>query len=180
VVVAAYRRLLAEGRTLFMVLAPRHPERVAQVAELLAREGIPFTLRSRLGDRSEPFHSGELLLVDTVGELMRFYAVSDLVFVGGSLVPTGGHNILEPASLRVPVLFGPHMDNFREAAALVLRYGGGCQVQDGEELAAVLGVLLQDEARRRAMGDCGARLMEENSGSTLRHLRAVEQLLGEH
>lgn len=134
-------------------------------------------LRSRLADRSEPFRSGEVLLVDTVGELMRFYAVSDLVFVGGSLVQTGGHNILEPASLSVPVLFGPFMNNFREAADLVLRYDAGCQVRDGEELANTLGALLQDAERRRVMGEGGARLMEENSGSAALHLRAVEHLL---
>lgn len=176
-VIAAYLRLVAEGRELFMVLAPRHPERIPQVAELLEREGVPFTLRSRLAGRSEPFRSGEVLLVDTVGELMRFYAVSDLVFVGGSLVQTGGHNILEPASLSVPVLFGPFMSNFREAADLVLRYGAGCQVRDGEELAGTLGALLLDAGRRRAMGEGGALLMEENSGSTALHLQAVERLL---
>ncbi|HYS44531.1 MAG TPA: 3-deoxy-D-manno-octulosonic acid transferase, partial [Geobacteraceae bacterium] len=168
--VAAYRRLIAEGRELLLVLAPRHPERVPQVAEILRREGVPLTLRSLLTGRSEPFRSGEALLVDTVGELMRFYAVSDLVFVGGSLVPTGGHNILEPASLRVPVLFGPYMSNFRESAALVLEYGGGRQIQSGDELAAALASLLDDGEERRTMGENGARLMEENGGATLRHL----------
>jgi 3-deoxy-D-manno-octulosonic-acid transferase len=175
--IAAYRRLIAEGRELLLVLAPRHPERVPQVAELLRRDGVPFTLRSQLAGRSKPFYSGEVLLVDTVGELMRFYAVSDLVFVGGSLVPTGGHNILEPASLRVPVLFGPHMSNFREAAALVLEHGGGRQVQSGDELAAALATLLDDGEARRTMGENGARLMEENGGATLRHLEAIEKLL---
>jgi 3-deoxy-D-manno-octulosonic-acid transferase len=176
-VIAAYRRIIAEGGELFMVLAPRHPERASQVAEILKHDGVPFTLRSQLESRSSEFCSGEALLVDTVGELMKFYAVSDLVFVGGSLVPTGGHNILEPASLRVPVLFGPHMSNFREAAALVLDCGGGLQVGDGEELADTLDVLLKDEARRRAMGENGARLMEENSGSTKLHLEVIEKLL---
>ena len=138
---------------------------------------MPFTLRSQLAGRSESFRTGEVLLVDSVGELLRLYAVSDVVFVGGSLVPTGGHNILEPASLRVPVLFGPHMSNFREAAALVLSYGCGMQVQDGEELATVLDALLMDSERRRAMGESGTRLMEENSGSTLLHLDAIAKVL---
>lgn len=178
-VIAAFRRLIAEGRELLMVLAPRHPERVPQVAALLRREGVQFTLRSQLAGRSEPFRSGEALLVDTVGELMRFYAMSDLVFVGGSLVPTGGHNILEPASLRVPVLFGPHMSNFREAAALVLEYGGGRQVRSGDELAAALATLLDDGEARRTMGENGARLMEENGGATLRHLEVIGKVLGE-
>ena len=176
-VIAACRRLLAAGSEFMMVVAPRHPERVPQVADLLRREGMPFTLRSQLAGRSEPLRTGEVLLVDSVGELLRLYAVSDVVFVGGSLVPTGGHNILEPASLRVPVLFGPHMSNFREAAALVLSYGCGMQVQDGEELATVLDALLMDSERRRAMGESGTRLMAENSGSTLLHLDAIAKVL---
>jgi 3-deoxy-D-manno-octulosonic-acid transferase len=176
-VVAAYRRLNAEGGSFFMILAPRHPERAPQVAELLVREGIPFTLRSQLDRHSVDFRAGEVLLVDTVGELMRLYAVSDLVFVGGSLTPTGGHNILEPASLRIPVLFGPHMSNFREAAALLLACGGGMQVANGEELATAMADLLHDDTKRRTMGENGARLMELNSGSTLLHLRVVESLM---
>ncbi|MCM2356562.1 MAG: 3-deoxy-D-manno-octulosonic acid transferase [Geobacteraceae bacterium] len=175
--ISAYRLLLARGLELLLVLAPRHPERVPQVAELLRRAGIPFTLRSQLAGRTALFRPGEALLVDTVGELLRFYDVSELVFVGGSLVPTGGHNVLEPASLRVPVLFGPHMSNFREAAALILSCGGGLQVRDGAELAAALEELLKDETRRHAMGASGARLMEENSGSTALHLQVVEKLL---
>ena len=176
-IVAAYRRLCAGNQSAFMVLVPRHPERAPQVAELLVREGLTFTLRSQLTSSSGEFHAGQVLLVDTVGELMRLYAASDLVFVGGSLVPTGGHNILEPASLRIPVLFGPHMSNFRESAALLLACGGGMEVQNGEELSAVLADLFQDEAKRMEMGESGARLMEENRGSTGLHLRVVESLL---
>ena len=176
-VVGAYRQLVAAGHELLLVLAPRHPERVPQVAELLRREGLSFTVRTRLNDRTESFKSGEVLLVDTVGELMQFYALSDLAFVGGSLVATGGHNILEPASLRVPVLFGPHMNNFREASALILACGGGCQLNDDVELTACMAALLEDEPRRRAMGENGARLMEQNSGATLLNLEVVERLL---
>jgi 3-deoxy-D-manno-octulosonic-acid transferase len=110
---------------------------------------------------------------------MQFYAVSDVVFVGGSLVPTGGHNILEPASLRVPVLFGPHMSNFRESAELILSCGGGVQVYDGIELAAVLARLLDDPAERQVMGENGAGLLEKNSGSTGLHLEIVERFLKE-
>ena len=176
-VIAAYRRLCAEVGSVFMVLVPRHPERAPQVAELLVRERIPFTLRSQVNSRAGDFSAGEVLLVDTVGELMRLYAASDLVFVGGSLVPTGGHNILEPASLRIPVLFGPHMSNFREAAALLLASGGGIEVMNGDELACVIANLLKDDAKRGAMGESSARLMEENGGSTLIHLKVVESLL---
>ncbi|HEX9022480.1 MAG TPA: 3-deoxy-D-manno-octulosonic acid transferase, partial [Geobacteraceae bacterium] len=112
---AAYQRLLTKGIECFLVLVPRHPERAGQVAGIIENFGMKYTLRSALDRRTEEFRPGEVLLVDTVGELMRFYAIADQVFVGGSLVATGGHNILEPASLGVSVLFGPHMHNFRES-----------------------------------------------------------------
>jgi 3-deoxy-D-manno-octulosonic-acid transferase len=175
--ISAYRCLIAAGKKVFMVLVPRHPERAPQVAEFLKQENMAFTLRSGINGRTGPFSPGEVLLVDTVGELMRFYAVSDVVFVGGSLVATGGHNILEPASLRVPVLFGPHMSNFREAAEFILACGGGLQVEDGEELTAVLARLLDDPEERCAMGENGAGLLEENSGSTVLHVKVVERFL---
>jgi 3-deoxy-D-manno-octulosonic-acid transferase len=178
-VIGAYRRLCAEHRSVFMILVPRHPERAPQLAELLVREGVTFTLRSQLTSRTDDFCAGEVLLVDTVGELVRLYAASDLVFVGGSLVPTGGHNILEPASLRIPVLFGPHMSNFREAASLLLACGGGMEVANGEELATVIADLLKNDSKRSAMGESSARLMDENSGSVQLHLRVVASLLEE-
>ncbi len=173
----AYRQLLAGGRDCLLVLAPRHPERAGEVAELITNCGLTFTVRSALDRRDGLFRAGEVLLVDTVGELMRFYAVSDMVFVGGSLVTTGGHNILEPASLGVPVLFGPHMHNFRESATLLLACGGGFQVKDGEELTAVLQILLDDEARRYATGQNGMRLLQENSGATEMQMEVIRKLM---
>jgi 3-deoxy-D-manno-octulosonic-acid transferase len=139
--VTVYKNLIRESRSLFLVLVPRHPERAANVAELLRREGVSCTLRSGLDKQPSLFRSGEVLLVDTIGELMRFYAISDLVFVGGSMVPVGGHNILEPASLSKPVLFGPHMSNFREITSMILKFGGGVQVADEKELEISLRLL---------------------------------------
>ena len=176
-VLSAYRHLLASERECFLILAPRHPERTGQVSEILRSSGLPFTLRSMLDSRDGPFRAGEVLLVDAVGEMMGFYAISDLVFVGGSFVPIGGHNILEPASLGVPVLFGPHMHNFRESAALVLAYGGGFQVKDGEELTAVLQLLLDDPEKRLATGQNGMRLLLENSGATKMQMEVIRKLV---
>lgn len=122
-VIAAYQAAQTGDKGLVMVLVPRHPERARQVAGLLAAAGISYRFRSALHENEGALAAGEVLLVDTVGELLNLYAVSDLVFVGGSLVPTGGHNVLEPAALSVPVIFGPHMDNFREISALVLAGG---------------------------------------------------------
>ena len=176
-VLAAYRSLLAEGRDLFLVLVPRHPERSVDVAALLQREKIPCTLRSRLDERRAPFSRGDVLLVDRVGELMRFYSLADMVFVGGSLVPTGGHNLLEPASVGVPVLFGPHMTNFREITALVLEAAAGLQVRNGAELREALARLLEDGAMRTSLGENGTRLMTRLGGSTDRHMSVINRVL---
>jgi 3-deoxy-D-manno-octulosonic-acid transferase len=176
-VLATYRSLMAEGRDLFLVLVPRHPERAVDVAALLQRENIPYTLRSLLDERKVPFSRGDVLLVDRVGDLMSLYALSDLAFVGGSLVPTGGHNILEPASLGVPVIFGPYMNNFREITSLVLDAEAGIQVRDGSELRLVVGGLLDDSDRRSLLGRNGLRLMERLGGSTARHMDVIDRVL---
>jgi 3-deoxy-D-manno-octulosonic-acid transferase len=177
IVVSAYQRLLDEGHRIGMVLVPRHPERAAEVAVLVGRAGLSWRRRSELGADSSLLAAGELLIVDTVGELMEFYALSDLVFVGGSLVPTGGHNPLEPASLAKPVLFGPHMTNFREIAALLTGFGGACQVADGAALTEMLRTLLDDPSRRHGMGERGVRFMEENAGATERNLAVIASFL---
>lgn len=174
---SAYRQLLAGGHECFFVLAPRHPERAGEVADIIRNCGMPFTLISSLARREGLFRPGEVLLVDTVGELMRLYAISDIVFVGGSLATTGGHNILEPASLGVPVLFGPHMHNFRESATLLLACGGGFQVRDGDELTADLQILLDDGAKRYVTGQNGMKLLLENSGATEMHMEVIKKLL---
>jgi 3-deoxy-D-manno-octulosonic-acid transferase len=108
---------------------------------------------------------------------MKFYTISDLVFVGGSLVPTGGHNILEPASLGVPALFGPHMHNFKESAALILSCGGALQIKDGNDLTANLQLLLDDSEKRQTMGRNGIRLIMENSGATKMHMEVIRKLV---
>ena len=111
------------------------------------------------------------------GELMGFYSLADMVFVGGSLVPTGGHNLLEPASVGVPVLFGPHMTNFREITALVLEAEAGIQVADGLDLRNAFRDLLSDSARRERLGRNGLELMERLGGSTRRHMAVIDRVL---
>lgn len=176
-VIATFRALLADGLQVVLVLVPRHPERADEVAGLLEKAGLAYIRRSRLEADSTLLVAGEVLLVDTIGELMRLYAVSDLVFVGGSLVPVGGHNLLEPASLGVPVVFGPYMENFREISRLVLAGEAGVQVTGGKTFGAAMATLLQDAAGRRAMGERGRRVVEENGGATERHLAVIDRLL---
>jgi 3-deoxy-D-manno-octulosonic-acid transferase len=172
-VLTAYRALVNEGREFLLVLVPRHPERAEEVVKLAEQLAIPCVRRSQLDAQSELFNPGAVLLVDSVGELMDLYAISDLVFVGGSLVAVGGHNLLEPASLAVPVIFGPHMNNFREIATLILRHDGGIQVQDADMLAQTLRQLLDSPGERLRLGENGARILTENRGSTERHMEII-------
>lgn len=176
-VLQAYQALLAQKLESFMILAPRHPERAPGVGELLKKFGLPFRFRSQLQPGEAPQAPGSVLLLDTVGELAGLYGASDLVFVGGSLVPTGGHNPLEPAARGVAVLFGPHMFNFREIAALFLAHQGGVQVPDADALTSELLYLSGDSVARAVMGKRGAGILEESAGATERHLDVMAACL---
>jgi len=133
-----------------LLLAPRHPERAGEVEELIRARGLVPARRSRLPQERAP---GAVLILDTVGELAELYSLAEVVFVGGSLVPVGGHNVLEPAMRGKPVLFGPHTSNFRESAELLQRSGGGLVVKDGLELGRELARLLEDGDLTRRMGE---------------------------
>lgn len=176
-VLGAYRELVRRAPASFLILAPRHPERAPGVAELIRKEGFAFRLRSTL-DGETTIPAGDVLLLDTVGELAGLYRAADLVFVGGSLVPTGGHNPLEPAACMVPVLFGPHMENFREVAGLFIKHcGPEVQVPDAKGLQAELLRLAADAAHREELGRRGAGILLESAGATGRHLDVMASLL---
>jgi 3-deoxy-D-manno-octulosonic-acid transferase len=177
-VIEVYLRLLENGLDLVLVLAPRHPERCRAVGELLASSNLSFVRRSELYKTPAALSPGNVLLVDTVGELLRFYAAADLVFVGGSLAPVGGHNVLEAALLKKPVLFGPNMHNFKEISRLLAEAGGGIEVAGKEELYREALGLLGDSERCRAMGAKGHALLQQNRGATERTLQAIERVLG--
>ncbi|OGT97905.1 MAG: 3-deoxy-D-manno-octulosonic acid transferase [Geobacteraceae bacterium GWC2_48_7] len=174
---AVYLQLLKITPGIFMVLVPRHPERAAEVALLLEKSALPYRRRTQITAKTNQSPAGEVLLVDTVGEMMNLYALSDLAFVGGSLVATGGHNLLEPASRGVPCIFGPHMTNFREIAALVLHYGAGIQVTTVEELLEVGRNMIQSPEVRQVLGNNGLKLMRDNGGATSRHMEIAGKYL---
>jgi 3-deoxy-D-manno-octulosonic-acid transferase len=147
----ALRLLRAHFPTLSLVIAPRHPERFDDVERLLAGSGFVFQRRSRVGP--EQWFEKDVLLLDSVGELVNFFAAADVAFIGGSLVEVGGHNVLEPARFGKPILFGPHMENFRSLAADLLRQGAALEVANASEMAGAVEQLLADPARRRHMGE---------------------------
>jgi len=145
-----------------LVLVPRHPERFDKVAELCRRRGYGVARRSA----QDPVDAGTaVFLGDTMGELTLFYAAADVTFVGGSLVPTGGHNILEPAALGIPVLVGPHTYNFLEISQSLIAHGGGERVWNDTGLATAVVRYLEDAKLRDAAGSCGRELVERNRGA---------------
>lgn len=158
-----------------LVLAPRHPERVPEVEALLREAAMPFVRRTRL-----PEDSAELppvILVDTMGELGHLYALATVVFVGGSLVPAGGHNILEPARFRRPILFGPHMDNFAEVADAFLGEEMSHQVRNVPELVGRVVELFRDPAAASQLGEAAYRVLGRNRGAAERTMTLVERFL---
>jgi 3-deoxy-D-manno-octulosonic-acid transferase len=157
-----------------MVLAPRHPERFAEVNELLAASGVPFLRRSQWN--GEPL-GGKVFLLDTIGELTDLYEAADLAFVGGSLVPRGGHNILEPARCGVATIVGPYTENFRDIIQAFLA-AEAVQVTDAEHLTETIMYWLTHDSYRRGMGDFAKQTIAANSGATARTVAALESLLG--
>ena len=172
-VLAAHRALLARHPDALLVLVPRHPERFEGVYALCRRAGLE-TVRHSSGQT--PDANTQVLLGDTMGELLAFCGAVDLVFVGGSLVPAGGHNLIEPAAWGRPVLSGPHLFNFSEAAAR-LDAGGGLRIcADGEALAAAVIELLCDPEHRAAMGAAARAVADANRGALDRLLDLIGPL----
>lgn len=161
--------------TLRLVLAPRRPERFEDVPGLCAAAGLRCARRSALGEA--PWHGGDVLLLDTVGELARVYALATVVFVGGSLVPTGGHNVLEAAVAGKAVVVGPHMENFQEIADAFRVAGALVQVADADALGPEIAALLSDDARRSAVGERARSLVVANRGGLDTTVRALAGLL---
>jgi 3-deoxy-D-manno-octulosonic-acid transferase len=175
--VEAWPRLLSGDAKLVMVLAPRHPERFAAVAALLEKSGNRWTRRSEWSARaSEPMRPGEIVLLDTIGELASVYSLASVAFVGGSLVPAGGHNPLEPAQFGVPIVMGPHYANF-VAITDSLRAHDALRIAANEELAEALMALLSDRTVAEAMGARAREVFERQAGATERCVEALRALL---
>lgn len=174
ILLTAHRELRMRFPEALLVLVPRHPPRFGEVEDALRSKGVKFVTYSSgapvAGDT-------EVFLVDTLGELLSFYAASDVAFVGGSLVPIGGHNLLEPLSLGLPTLSGPNTFNAADIAKLLVECGAVRIVRDAAELAAAIGMLLADPAARTRMGASGRQAIEDNRGAVGRLMAFLEPLL---
>ena len=176
-VAEVYRQLREIHPQLFLILVPRRPERVRQVREELEKLQLRVQLRTSIADADPAPQPGDVLLVDTVGEMLTFYAMADIVFVGGSLVPTGGHNILEASLLSKPVLHGPHMQNFKEIAGLIRKAQGGLAVADRDDLYHQVRLLIDNPAERARLGENGYNLLLQNRGATARTMAVIDRHL---
>ena len=175
-VLDALAGLTVDGAAPFLILAPRHPERFDSVARLATDRQLVLARRSS----PQPAPSGaDVFLIDTIGELARAYQLGDIAFIGGSLVPTGGHNPLEPAVWGVPVLSGPHVHNFREVYDEMTAAGGARLVADSHDLRIAAATWLDDPDLGAAAGAAGRAVVERNRGATKRTVSALIELLEE-
>ncbi|AXI59430.1 3-deoxy-D-manno-octulosonic acid transferase [Pseudomonas kribbensis] len=174
VVLNAHRRLLANHPDALLILVPRHPERFNSVFELCQREGFA-TVRRSTGANVDAATS--VLLGDTMGELLFLYALADSAFVGGSLVPNGGHNLLEPAALAKPVISGPHLFNFLDIAAQLRSAGALAEVDDAEGLATEVQRLFELPRDAQRMAEAGLGVMRRNQGALQRLLDGLGRLI---
>lgn len=172
----AFTNILANHAGAVMVLAPRHPQRFDEVERLLREVKIPFWRRSKWA--GGPIRGG-VLLVDSIGELSALYALADIAFVGGSLVPRGGHNIIEPAQHGVAIVVGNHTDNFRDIVGL-FQSRDAVRVVGPAELPLMLMQLIANDAERRALGQRASQTLELQRGATLRTMAQLKKLLGAH
>ena len=180
VVLEAWPRLLASDPQLVLVLAPRHPERFEAVAALLDRSGLSWVRRSDWhslpSQLLKSLRGGQIVLLDTIGELASVYSLAAAAFVGGSLIPAGGHNPLEPAQFAIPIVMGPHYANFRAITEELLAHDA-LRIAAKDELAAALIDLLRDSAASRAMGEQAKQVFASQAGATVRSVDAICELL---
>jgi 3-deoxy-D-manno-octulosonic-acid transferase len=172
VIIEAFRRALKWHPNALLILAPRHPERWPQVADLIRGSGLAWWRRTEW-HTDDPVSSG-IFLLDSIGELAPIYRLATVAFIGGSLVPRGGHNILEPAHYAIPIMVGPHTENFRDIVSLFTR-AGAVDVADREHFADELLRLLEQDEKRALLGRHAADVVRANCGATA---RTVETLAG--
>jgi 3-deoxy-D-manno-octulosonic-acid transferase len=175
-IIEAHRIVLAAHPGALLVLAPRHPPRFAEAAQQVAASGLTFVRRSQ--QQGPAAHDCQVLVLDTLGELLGFYAAADVAFVGGSLVGIGGHNLLEPAAVGLPVLTGPHNFNSADSARSLIGCGAAQVISNATELGERVAALLGDPQERARIGALGRACVEANRGALAKLLGLIEPLLG--
>ena len=175
IILDVFKQIRPSFPAMRLIIAPRRTKRAEEVYRLAQSMGLKAALRTAVTPQSGPYY--DVLVLDTMGELNRAYGIAAISFVGGSLVPEGGHNLLEPASFGCPVLFGPHVDDFKVMAELILEAGGGLQVQDPQELLHCVLELVSRPEKRNAMGARARRFVECNQGALARVMAEISEVL---
>jgi 3-deoxy-D-manno-octulosonic-acid transferase len=174
IILSVYKALKERFPSLLLVLVPRHPERFDYMARKIQRRDLVYARRT--DNLPELGADVDVYLGDTMGELSLMYASSDVAFVGGSLEPLGGQNILEPCALGVPVVFGPHMFNFPDISRWTIKEGAGKMVADEAELQQVLAELLSNPSLRDDMGSRGVNFINAHKGALEKNFKLIESL----
>ncbi len=178
IISSIYINLKKEFPGLSLLIAPRHPHRGEEVAGIFRTKGLRTCLRSQIDLNAGDQEKGcDIFVLDTVGELAYVYKIADLVFMGGSLVPTGGQNVIEPAFFGKPILFGPSMTNFREIAEIFTGRNAAVQVKSPQELETQMRRLLQNEAERSALGWNARQVLENNRGAVEENLEVIKSII---
>ncbi len=175
ILLEAHRRLLHKIPDLLLILVPRHPERFHKVEQLIEKNNFIYSLKTKLkGDVTSDI---QVLLGDTMGELLLLYGVSNVAFVAGSLIPRGGHNIIEPLTLKIPTIVGSYVFNFEAVVNQFLEVGAIIQVKEGDSLQKSVLDLLQDEKRVNYMMEHAQAILEKNKGALVRQLEVISEVL---
>ncbi|MCF6281756.1 MAG: lipid IV(A) 3-deoxy-D-manno-octulosonic acid transferase [Candidatus Polarisedimenticolaceae bacterium] len=175
-ILTAHKQIKEKIPDALLILVPRHPGRFDSVAKLVTDAGFKLIRRTQATHCND---ETDVFLGDTMGELPMFLASADLAFIGGSLIPRGGHNILEPAALGLPILFGPHMFNFAEISQLFLDHEAAYEVNSAEQLAHIVTEWLQKAELRSQIGENGLALIKQNRGALLKLLTIIDRLLSQ-
>lgn len=174
-ILKAFAELKHVYSDLLLVLVPRHIERCNAIQRMITREKFQYSLRTE--QQGEVPANIDILLGNTMGELLLFYGASDVAFIGGSLVPTGGHNLLEAAALACPVVIGPHVINFQEITDMAVALGAAVQIKHSGDLSSEVEYLLRDAEARYTMGEKGKQMVQENRGALKKNLTQISRLL---
>lgn len=176
--VECYQALVARCPSAVLLLAPRHIERAESVEAMIRGRGLAVQRRSTMGQAGALRSTGpRVVVLDSRGELAAIYREAVVAFVGGTLVPIGGHNLLEPAQWAKPVLFGRYTDHCAEIADLLIQAGGGRRVLHAEDLTRQVLSLFSDDEERERMGQSARQVVEQNQGALQRTLEAIDRLL---
>jgi 3-deoxy-D-manno-octulosonic-acid transferase len=173
-ILAAFAEIKKQIPNALLMLVPRHPERFERVADLCLQKGYKIIKRSENKNCNNEI---DIFLGDSLGELLLFYGASDIAFVGGSLIPVGGHNPLEPAAMSVPIIMGPQLFNFLQISEQLQQAGAMLKIENTTELAQQIIILLQDKNKREQMGVAAQKFVAQNRGAVAKHLALIEKLM---